>query len=114
MERLCNAISEAVERRRGEALSFLQGLIRTPSPSGREAEAAEMVAEKMRAVGFEVKVDGLHDVMATLKGSGGGSLLLNGHLDHVPVSDMIDPYSGRLMDGALHVRGGSAVDDLAL
>ncbi len=100
MERLCNAISEAVERRRGEALSFLQGLIRTPSPSGREAEAAEMVAEKMRAVGFEVKVDGLHDVMATLKGSGGGSLLLNGHLDHVPVSDMIDPYSGRLMDGA--------------
>lgn len=118
MERLCNAISEAVERRRGEALSFLQGLIRTPSPSGREAEAAEMVAEKMRAVGFEVKVDGLHDVMATLKGSGGGrSLLLNGHLDHVPVGDMIDPYSGRLMDGApLGVEGeviyGRAASDM--
>ena len=102
MSRLRKAIFESVERRREEAVSFLQELIRTPSPSGQEAEAAEVAAEKMRTVGFEaVRVDRLNDVMATLKGaSGGRSLMLNGHLDHVPVGDMTDPYSGRVMDGA--------------
>ena len=101
MERLCEAISESVEGRREEAISLLQDLIRTPSPSGQEAATAKAVAEKMRAVGFDaVRVDGLNDVMATLKGAGGGrSLLLNGHLDHVPVGDMVDPYSGRVMGG---------------
>ena len=94
-------ISEAVEKRRGEAISFLQDLIRTPSPSRQEAEAAKVVAEKMRAVGFdEVKIDKLSDALGTIKGSGGGrTLLLNGHIDHVPVGDMADPYSGSLMDG---------------
>ncbi|MFQ6054205.1 MAG: M20/M25/M40 family metallo-hydrolase, partial [Candidatus Bathyarchaeia archaeon] len=95
-------ISESVDRRREEAVAFLQELIRTPSPSGREAEAAEVVAGRMRAAGFDaVRVDGLNDVTATIKGSGGGrSLLMNGHIDHVPVGDMVDPYSGKLMDGA--------------
>jgi putative selenium metabolism hydrolase len=38
--------------------------------------------------------------MGVIKGRGGGhSFLLNGHIDHVPVGDMIDPYSGKLMDG---------------
>jgi putative selenium metabolism hydrolase len=94
-------ISEAVEKRRGEAISFLQDLIRTPSPSRQESEAAKVVAEKMRGVGFDkVKIDKLSDALGTIKGSGGGrTLLLNGHLDHVPVGDMADPYSGRLMDG---------------
>jgi putative selenium metabolism hydrolase len=94
-------ISEAVEKRRGEAISFLQDLIRTPSPSRQEAEAAKVVAEKMRGVGFdEVKIDKLSDALGTIKGSGGGrTLLLNGHIDHVPVGDMADPYSGSLMDG---------------
>jgi len=102
MDNLLEAISEAVERRRGEAVSFLQDLIRTPSPSGMEGEAAQAVADRARAVGFDaVRVDGLHDVMAAIRGAGGGrSLLLNGHLDHVPVGDMVDPYSGRVMDGA--------------
>lgn len=94
-------MSEAVEKRRGEAISFLQDLIRTPSPSRQEAEAAKVVAEKMRAVCFDdVKIDKLSDVLGTIKGSGGGrTLLLNGHIDHVPVGDMTDPYSGRLMGG---------------
>jgi len=101
MNSLCQAISESVEKRRGEAVSFLQELVRTPSPSSMEAEAAQVVAEKARDVGFAVRVDGLSDVMATIKGAGGGrSLLLNGHLDHVPVGDMVDPYSGGVMDGA--------------
>jgi len=94
-------ITEAVERWRGEAISFLQELIRTPSPSRQEAEATRVVADQMRAMAFDkVKIDELSDALGTIKGSGGGrTLLLNGHLDHVPVGDMVDPYSGRIMDG---------------
>jgi putative selenium metabolism hydrolase len=109
--RVLEAIFEMVERRRGEAASFLQDLIRTPSPSGHEEEAARVLSERMRALGFdEVEVDGLHDVMATIRGTGGGrSLLLNGHIDHVPAGDMADPYSGRLLDG-----GAFGVDGLVV
>ena len=95
------SISKYVEEHRGEAISFLQRLIRTPSPSGEEAEASKLVADRMRDLGFAVKVDDLNDVMATLKGVGGGrDLLLNGHLDHVPVGDMTNPYSGEVVDGS--------------
>ena len=95
-------ISQAVDKRRGEAVALLQDLIRAPSPSGSEAEAAEAVAEGMRAAGFDtVRVDKLFDALGTIKGSGKGrSVLFNGHIDHVPPGDMVDPYSGRLMDGA--------------
>ena len=93
------AIFEIVERRRGEAASFLQDLIRAPSPSGHEEEAAGVLSEKMNVLGFdEVVVDRLHDVMATIRGTGGArSLLLNGHIDHVPAGDMVEPFSGRLI-----------------
>jgi acetylornithine deacetylase/succinyl-diaminopimelate desuccinylase-like protein len=99
---LLKEISEAVDKRRGDAVSLLQDLIRAPSPSGNEAEAAKAVAEGMRTAGFDtVRVDGLCDALGTIKGSGEGrSVLFNGHIDHVPPGDMVDPYSGRLMDGA--------------
>lgn len=95
-------ISKKVEEQRDEAVSFLQELIGAPSPSGEEAEAARVVADKMHAVGFDaINVDGLNDALGILKGTGGGrSILFNGHIDHVPVGDMVDPYSGRLMGGA--------------
>ncbi len=100
---MLEAIFSMVERRREEAVSFLQDLIRAPSPSGHEEEAAVVLSEKMKALGFdEMRVDGLNDVMATIRGMGEGrSMLLNGHIDHVPVGDMADPYSGRQIDGGV-------------
>ncbi|UCD45663.1 MAG: M20/M25/M40 family metallo-hydrolase [Candidatus Bathyarchaeota archaeon] len=97
-----NDINKKVEERRDEAVSFLQELIGAPSPSGEEAEAARVVADKMRGIGFDaVEVDGLNDAKGTIKGTGDGrSILFNGHIDHVPVGGMVDPYSGKLMDGA--------------
>ena len=79
-------ISRTVEENTENAISFLQRLIQTPSPSGDEWEAANVTAEEMRASGFdEVTVDRLGDTMGTIKGTGAGrSILLNGHLDHVP------------------------------
>ena len=94
-------ISKLVENRKDEIITFVQELIRTPSVSGDESEIAKVMSNKMRLVGFDtVKVDSINNVIGTLKGDGGRSLLLNGHIDHVPVGDMLDPYSGRLMNGA--------------
>ena len=112
-------ISRTVEENREYAISFLRRLIQTPSPSGEEGEAAKVTAEEMKASGFdEVTVDRLDDVMGTIKGAGTGrSILLNGHLDHVPPGEMDEPYSARLMDGsAFGVEGdvvyGRAASDM--
>jgi putative selenium metabolism hydrolase len=94
--------SEWVRDHREDAIRVLQEFIRVPSPSGQEKACGEKVAETMRALGFDsARVDALGDAMGVLKGSGGGrSILMNGHIDHVPVGDMVDPHSARLMDGA--------------
>jgi putative selenium metabolism hydrolase len=101
MNRTISKINEWMKNNREDCIEFLQQTIEIPSPSGQEKELGHFLKDKMRKFGFDIsKVDHLHDAMGTIKGSGGGrSLLLNGHIDHVPVGDMIDPYSGRLMDG---------------
>lgn len=99
---MVNPVSDWVKDHRNDAVQLLQEFIRIPSPSGQEKACGEKVAEAMRVAGFDTaRVDALGDAMGVLKGSGGGrSLLLNGHIDHVPTADMIEPYSGRLMDGS--------------
>lgn len=102
MRGLRERITGWVEENREECIKFLQEAISIPSPSFEEKQAAEFLAEKMREYGFDSShVDEKFDALGTITGSGGGrSLLLNGHIDHVPVGAMVDPYSGRLMDGA--------------
>jgi len=102
MRDLRKRIIDWVEENREESIKFLQEVISIPSPSFEERQEAEFLAEKMREYGFDVSfVDEKHDALGTIIGSGGGrSLLLNGHIDHVPVGAMVDPYSGKLMDGA--------------
>lgn len=99
---MVSSVYDWVKDNRNEAVRLLQELIMIPSPSGHEKACGDKVAEAMRVAGFDVvNVDTLGDAMGVLKGSGSGrSLLFNGHIDHVPVADMIEPYSGRLMDGS--------------
>ena len=101
MNPLLKRICDRVEERGDEALSFLQDLIRTPSLSRQEAEISSLISEKARELGFDqVDQDDLFDVKMAIKGHGvGRSLLFNGHIDHVPVGDMVRPYTGRIMDG---------------
>ena len=75
MNHLCQAISESVENRGEEAVSFLQDLIRTPSPSCQEDEVAEAVAEKMRAVGFDPRRLSVGRAETLRKGLGPGRRL---------------------------------------
>jgi putative selenium metabolism hydrolase len=116
---MIRAIDDWVKGHRDESLSLLGELIRIPSLSRQEMACGERVAQAMHASGFDsAMVDPLGDVMGMIKGSGGGrSLLLNGHIDHVPPGNMPNPYSGKVMDGsAFGVEGdvvyGRAASDM--
>ncbi|MBD3172090.1 ArgE/DapE family deacylase [Candidatus Bathyarchaeota archaeon] len=101
MSSMFKDISKWVDDNREECLILLQQMIQIPSPSHEEHKVAEFIESKMREFGYSTtKVDSLGDAMGVIKGSGDGrDFLLNGHIDHVPVGDMVDPYSGKLMDG---------------
>ena len=100
-----------------ELVELTRKLIQIPSHvkhPGREREVGLFLGEYLKERGLEVTMDevteGRVNVIAVLRGSGGGkNLLLNGHLDTVPPGDMdFDPYEGALVDGFIQGRG--AVD----
>lgn len=95
-------ISKWVDENRDACIQFFQKAIGIPSPSYEEKQVAEFLASKMKEFGFSSSfVDDQNDALGVIKGAGGGrSFLLNGHIDHVPVGDMVDPYSGKVIDGA--------------
>lgn len=94
----------------GEASGLLVDLVRTPSPSGREAAAAARLGDWTAAHGLEPAVDDAAVRLVVGEGSGGPTLLMASHLDTVPPGDgwSVDPYAGVVEDGRLTGRG--AVD----
>ncbi|MBI3361546.1 MAG: ArgE/DapE family deacylase [Chloroflexi bacterium] len=80
-------------------------------PGGKgEAEIAAFAADYLRRAGLEVHLQeaapGRPNVIAILRGTGGGSsLMFNGHLDTVGVQGMADPFTARVEDGKLFGRG---------
>jgi acetylornithine deacetylase len=101
-----------------ETIDLLRGLIRINSVnpslvSGApgEAEIAEYVAEFLRGLGLETRVEevepGRPNAVGVLKGKGGGpTLMLNGHTDTVGVDYMeIDPFDPVVKDGRVYGRG---------
>jgi len=107
IETIANCISER------EMIDLLAGLVRIPSHEGienQETQAAEYIYEYLTREGIEAELipvkDGRCNVIAALRGTGGGkTLLLTGHTDTVPPYDMPDPYSGRIEDGRMYGRG---------
>lgn len=128
-----------LERRAVEALdhegllALLCRLIAIPSDGGRETSAQKAVAEWMAGCGLdpdvwqidlealrrhpqysaEVERDEALGVVGRLAGCGGGrDLLLNGHIDVVPVGDgpvwTVPPWRGTVQTGRVYGRG--AVD----
>ena len=114
--------------------SRLAGLIAVPSVSGTAPEheiqgvlAAELTVDGLEVdhwrlpldellaepdfPGVEVERDEAWGLVARLRGDGDGpALMLNGHVDVVPVGDPAqwsspDPFSGRVVAGELHGRG---------
>ncbi len=103
------AVKQAARER---VLALAQALIRIPSPSGDEEAVARFLAEHLAAAGLAASMPEVaprrFNVLARLPGTGtGSSLILQGHLDTVPVYDMADPFGGTVVDGRLHGRGAS-------
>jgi acetylornithine deacetylase len=120
-----------IDDRRDAAISFLQQMIAIPSVTGDEAAIQKFLSQYMTGIGLDVDMwetdwealkkhpgyrpvdrgyEGRPNIVATMKGTGGGrSLLLNGHTDVIPVNDGVgwsdDPWSARIKDGRVYGRG---------
>lgn len=100
---------------REELLKLTQDLIRIPSHTvyeNREKEVAAYIADILEREGIEYCFQGADgdrcNVLATIRGNGTGkSLMLNGHMDTVPVAGMDDPFNPVIVDGNMYGRGSS-------
>ena len=101
------------EPRSAELIEFCQRLVRTKSYSGQEAEVAAVLAEEMRALGYdEVIVDKYGSVVGTINGNRPGpTVLFDGHIDTVPAENAekwtYPPFEARIADGHIYGRGTS-------
>lgn len=124
-------IVEKVDASKDAAIEFLQQMVAIPSVTGDEAAVQEFLSDYLQKAGLEVDMwetdweelkkhpgyrpvargyEGRPNIVATLKGSGGGkSLLLNGHTDVIPVGDgegwSDDPWSAKIENGRIYGRG---------
>lgn len=121
-------LTAAVQAEAPEAFEFLLGLVSRASLRGEEGPAQDFVMQALDDLGFSTsKIDvpdsivddplagvpfasyeGRFDVLGTTPRSGGRTLLLNGHIDVVPVNELTwssDPFAPFIRDGWLYGRG---------
>ncbi|WP_442594197.1 peptidase [Neobacillus sp. D3-1R] len=126
-------VKEWLKNNRARGARLLQKLVQEDSTRGKESIAQAIVIEKCRQLGLDLDIweigqttlfqhpafcsdrkdfKGNPNVVAVLKGTGGGkSLILNGHIDVVPAGDQQtwrdDPFSGLIQGGKLYGRGST-------
>lgn len=124
-------IIDKIDASRDQAVAFLQEIVAIPSVTGDEAAIQKFVHDYTKGIGLDVDMwetdweelkkhpgyrpvargyEGRPNIVATLKGTGGGrSLLLNGHTDVIPVGNgegwSDDPWSATIRDGRIYGRG---------
>jgi succinyl-diaminopimelate desuccinylase len=91
--------------------------VNDPASGGCEAPAAELVAQRMRELGWEPEVvevaPGRPNVIAVIEGGGGDgpTLMFAGHTDVVTEGDLsawtVDPYGAEVRDGRMYGRGSA-------
>lgn len=95
------------------ATELCKELIRCPSNSGEEKDVATALKHAMEELQFDsVSTDRYGNVIGTIKGNKPGPcVLLDGHIDTVPVPDLnawsIPPFDGLEKDGRIYGRGAS-------
>ena len=133
MEGMAQRIEAAVAARRADLVALTADLIRIESVTGSEGPIQEYIAARLRRMALEVDVfepdltalarhpafhpvkgldyRGRPNVVATWKGGDGRSLILNGHVDTIPVQPANawskPPFSGAEQADAVHGRGAS-------
>lgn len=92
-------------------IAACQEVVRTPSLSGQESNVATVFERHLRSLKFdEVEIDSNGNVIARLRGAGDGpSLMVNGHMDHVPTGAMVAPFSGEVVEGTQWGEPGPAI-----
>ena len=103
------AVKELAARYTDYTAENLSRLVRCPSPSCREEEAARELKRQMEGAGFdEVRIDPLGNVIGRI-GTGKKVLALDAHIDTVEVGNKanwsFDPFSGEIREGYVHGRG---------
>ncbi len=104
---------QLTDRDKAGLAEFLQDIVRTPSYSGEEERVATRVAAAMRRAGLrEVFADRIGNIVGRagqVKPPRGRTLLYNGHMDTVGVSDPSawthPPFGADIVDGVLYGRG---------
>lgn len=101
-----------------DPVSLAQALIRCPSVTPADAGALDVLAEPLRAMGFnchrlhfeEAGTPPVDNLYARL-GDGGRHFCFAGHTDVVPVGDLkgwtVDPFAAEIKDGVLFGRGAT-------
>ncbi len=101
------------EQRRNALTELCKELIRIPSVTGTEKEIALRICDSMKAVGFdEAWIDGQGNAIGKINGTGGGkTVLLDGHMDTVEVSDPAKwqhaPFGAETDNGRIYGRGAA-------
>jgi succinyl-diaminopimelate desuccinylase len=100
-----------------DVVDLTRSLVKIPSenPTRNESEVAGFILDWFKSRGIEAKmyekVKGRSNVVARIKGLNGPKLLLNGHIDTVPVGDRNnwshDPFDAEMVDDRIYGRGVS-------
>jgi putative selenium metabolism hydrolase len=98
-----------------ELIEFTQEIIRIPSYTGAEEEAAKLILRKLREFGVKNSfIDGIGNVVGILRGKGlGPNIMLNSHMDVVPEGSIdnwkgFNPFGGEIdQQGNIHGRGSA-------
>ncbi len=103
------AIDAAIDSE--DLITACQKVVQIESLTGQESAVASFVAELMRQQDFDkIEIDDNGNVIGLLLGGGTGpSVMVNGHIDHVPVGAMKDPFSGAIVDAAKWGEAGTAI-----
>ncbi len=106
----CNVLEKS---KRLQVITLCQQLIRERSYSGEEEAVAKVLQQAFGALGYDdCSVDRYGNVVGVIRGKRPGKrILLDGHLDTVPVPDWglwkYEPFGGELVDGRVYGRGAS-------
>jgi putative selenium metabolism hydrolase len=110
------AIREGGAELRERVTDFCRDLVRIPSYSGEEREAAECAEDELSRLGLDsVEIDRAGNVVGILRANAPdrleGAVLLNAHLDVVAVDEQADwphpPFEGVIENGRLFGRGAT-------
>ncbi len=101
------------EVRKEKLIKLCQELIRNPSISGQEDKVVEAIKKVFKEFNFDdCFVDSYGNVIGHIKGKRPGkTILFDGHIDHVPVTDeqkwKFGPFCGEISEGRIYGRGAS-------